>query len=302
MEIRPPSIRLVLSVALISTVLGCGSKKAAPVRGKAAAGVHHHHDHGAIHGPHGGNVVGLDTEDYHAEVTLDSPANRVGVYILGDDAMTTVPIEEKSIAIDVKEYEKSAQYVLPAVSQAEDAVGKSSYFEIVDEALAAVVAGQSQDPNAQVRLIVNLAGSAHTGYVDTHNVSEAIAHGHGPAADDALVWLQEVSEQGFDIAVGHHGHTLLAGGKVEPAVQITRDGQPVSDAKVFNALLAEDGKTILHEEVATVYEPPTAGEPSHYAQAVFTIPSGTRNLVIRYRIVLPNSQGERTIDMPVGIK
>src|SRR3712207_825659 len=99
-------------------------------------------------------------------------------------------------------------------------------------------------------------------------MSGAIAHGHGHVADDSLIWLQKFSEQGFDIAVGHHGVTLLAGGKVEPAVQITRDGAPVSDAKVFNELLAEDSKTILHEEIATVYEPPSAGEPSHYAQAV----------------------------------
>ena len=95
---------------------------------------------------------------------------------------------------------------------------------------------------------------------------------------------------------------MLAGGDVEPAVQVTRDGQPVADAQVFNALLEDDGETVLAEEVATVYEPPTSDEPAHYAQGSLKIPSGTRQATIRYRIVLPEGKGERTFDVPVDVK
>jgi hypothetical protein len=94
----------------------------------------------------------------------------------------------------------------------------------------------------------------------------------------------------------------MAGGKVEPAVQITRDGKPVADAKVFNALLEANGKTMLAEEVATVYEPPSSDEPSHYAQGALKIPPRIREAVLRYRIILPEGKGERTYDVPVGVK
>lgn len=65
---------------------------------------------------------------------------------------------------------------------------------------------------------------------------------------------------------------LHAGEEVEPAVSITRNGEPVSDSRVFNALFSADGKTQLAKEVATVYEPTTAEEPAHYAQGTLAIP------------------------------
>ena len=63
-----------------------------------------------------------------------------------------------------------------------------------------------------------------------------------------------------------------------------------------------NGKTVLAEEVGTVYEPPSGNEPSHYAQGMLKIPSGTREAVLRYRIVLPEGKGERTYDVPVAVK
>ena len=76
----------------------------------------------------------------------------------------------------------------------------------------------------------------------------------------------------------------------------------MADAKVYNVLLAEDGQTVVGEEVETVYEPPTGEEPSHYAQGSLMIPGGTRKVVLRYRIVLPEGKGERTINVPVSVK
>jgi hypothetical protein len=127
-------------------------------------------------------------------------------------------------------------------------------------------------------------------------------HSHGHSDADVLMWRKEVNEQGYTIALGHHGVTLLAGSTVEPAVQITREGKPVADAKVFNALLDADGETILAEEAATVYEPPTSDEPAHYAQGALKIPPKTRQGTLRFRIVLPDGKGEHTYDVPVPVK
>jgi hypothetical protein len=193
---------------------------------------------------------------------------------------------------------------LPAVAQPGEAAGKSSYFELESEPLQAFVSGQSQSPSGEVRISMTIDGMPYVGSIETEYLAhdDAMMHSHSHADDDALVWVKQVSEQGYDISLGHHGVSLLAGADVEPAVQVAREGQPVADARVFNALVADDGETILAEEVATVYEPPTSDEPAHYAQGPLNIPPGTRQAVIRFRIVLPQGKGERSFDVPVAVK
>jgi hypothetical protein len=279
---------------------GCGKTKTNAPPSQAAVPAHHHH-HGASRGAHGGYVIGLDIENYHAELTRDENTNRVGVYILGEDAATAAPIDAQSVAIHVKVDDKPTEYKLPAVTQPGEPAGKSSYFELVSEPLLAIVADKSGSPNPDVQLSVTIDGKSHTGDIDVHEMSEPVSS-QGSATDDALLWKKVVNDEGYQISLGHHGITLLAGGKVEPAVQITRDGKPVADAKVFNSLLEANGKTMLAEEVATVYEPPSGEEPSHYAQGTLKIPPGTREAVIRFRIELPEGKGERTYDVPVAVR
>jgi hypothetical protein len=128
------------------------------------------------------------------------------------------------------------------------------------------------------------------------------AHGHTHGADDALVWEGEPkNHNGLEIKLGHHGKHLHAGEEVEPAVSITRAGQPVSDAKVFNSLLSADGGTVLAEEVATIFEPTTADEPAHYAQGGLAIPNDVEEVVIRFRIV-PADGEETTFDVPIQVE
>ena len=124
-------------------------------------------------------------------------------------------------------------------------------------------------------------------------------HTHSHGEDDALVWEGDPKEQGGClIKLGHHGKHLHAGEEVEPAVSITRDGKPVDDAKVFNALFSTNGKE-LAKEVATVYEPTTDEEPAHYAQGGLMIPKGASEVVVRFRIILA---GEEAVeyDMPIS--
>jgi hypothetical protein len=280
---------------------GCNKAKTnAPSSGQAAVAAHHHH-HGSARGLHGGHIIGLDVENYHVELTYDEKANRVGVYVLGEDAATAAPIDAQPVTIKVTVDDKPTEYKLPAVSQPDDPAGKSSYFELVSEPLLAIIAGRSQSQYPDVELSATIDGKPHLGDIDTQEMSAPVGS-QGNASDDALLWIKVLKEQGYDISLGHHGVTLLAGSKVEPAAQITRDGKPIADAKVFNAMLEGNGKTVLAEEVATVYEPPSGNEPSHYAQGTLKIPSGTREAVLRYRIVLPEGKGEHTYDVPVAVK
>jgi len=300
---RPMSIstRFGLFAMCLVELTGCNkSKTKAPPTGQDAVVAHHHH-HGHEIGLHGGYVIGFDIENYHAELKFDEKANRVGVYILGEDGATAAPIDAKSVAIKVTIDNKSTEYALPAVAQPSDPAGKSSYFEVVSEPLFAVFAGKSGSQYPDIQLSATIDGKPQLGDIYTQDMSGPAVL-PGTAAEDALLWLKTLKEQGYEISLGHHGTTLLAGGKVEPAVQITKDGKPVANAKVFNAMLEANGKTVLAEEAATVYEPPSSDEPSHYAQGPLKIPSGTREAVLRYRVILPEGKGERTYDVPVAVK
>lgn len=125
-------------------------------------------------------------------------------------------------------------------------------------------------------------------------------HGHTHSGDDSLVWgRSDVEQAGYQIKLGHHSQKLHSGEEIEPAVSISRDGQAVADAQVFNSLQATGGAAVLAAEVATVYEPETADEPAHYAQGALQVPAGTEAGIIRFRIGLPAGVGEHSFDLPV---
>ncbi len=136
---------------------------------------------------------------------------------------------------------------------------------------------------------------------DVAGADASEAHAHD--GDDVLFWEREgIEAEGYQIQLGHHGVNINAGHSVEPAVSISRDGEPVADAKVFNSLVSDDGQQVLVDEVATVYEPPTAEEPAHYAQGGLDVPQGLNRAVIRYRIVLPGEAGEVTYNVKVAVQ
>jgi hypothetical protein len=109
----------------------------------------------------------------------------------------------------------------------------------------------------------------------------------GHTHDDTLVWQRsDIEHQGYVISLGHHAEELFAGHKAEPAVMITKGGEPVPDAGVFVTLLDAAGEDVITVEQATVYEPATAEEPAHYAQASVKIPADATEMTLRYRIEL----------------
>lgn len=287
----------------LAGLYGCGQGPAV----ETPVGEHVGEDHTHEPGPHDGHIIELGTEEYHAELTHDEATHKVGVYLLGSDQKTAKPVQATKVNINVAEDGKPTQFELPAVPQEGESDGTSSYFEIVSEPLCTVVCGESEAKSTQARLSLTIDDKRYVGLIETsahdhdHGHDHSDAHDHSHAAGDALKWEKELDEQGFQIAVGYHGEKLVAGQDIEPAVKIIRDGQPVADAKVFNALLAENGQKVLVEEVATVYEPPTEDEPAHYAQGSLKVPTGVQKAVLRYRIVLPDGK-EHSIDAPVTVQ
>ena len=126
--------------------------------------------------------------------------------------------------------------------------------------------------------------------------------GNFKEVDDSLVWEGEPRDlNGLQIKLGHHGKLLHAGEDVEPAVSITLDGKPVSDAEVFNALIDADGETVLAKEVSTIYEPTSEDEPAHYAQGSLAVPKNVTKVVMRFRVIPSGTDGV-TFDVPIAVE
>ena len=270
----------------VSLMVGCGDKAAqqptaqqpaTPTKSDSSdSGKKGGHSHGA--GPHGGTLADWGGGAYHVEFTVDHDKKEATVYILGSDEKTPEPIIAESVLLTINDPELQTD-LLP-VPMESDSDGKSSRFVGTHDGLA---------------IVKEYAGTLSAAVDGTPYA------GNFMEVDDSLVWEGEPKEHaGLTIKLGHHSKLLHAGQEVEPAVSITRGGEAVSDAKVFNALFSADGKTELAKEVATIYEPTTEEEPAHYAQGALAIPKGVTSVVIRFSVV-PSGADAVTFDVPVTI-
>ncbi|QDU59596.1 hypothetical protein Pan216_04270 [Planctomycetes bacterium Pan216] len=288
-----------VAVAIVAS--GC-SKSADPTstakqtgaeKESAPAKKEEHAPHGA--GPNGGVV--FDLGKHHAEFTVDHPKKECMILILGTDEKTPTPVATEELVLTTKETKtEDGTIVAPMTIKMlpkDGKEGKATTFVGTDPGI-----GNIADFDGTVLAMID--GKPSQGEFSESHGSAGHSHSHG--ADDALVWEGEPKiHSGTTIRLGHHGEQLRAGTEVEPAVSIERDGKPVSDAKVFNALVSADGKTVLASEVPTVYEPTTEDEPAHYAQGALAIPKDVNKVVIRFRIVLPNA-APVTYDVPVNVE
>lgn len=302
MNIQFKCVSTAASLLVLASMLGCGGSSPQPKeQTNATSEDGHGHDHGEgghdhgegghghAAGPHGGTVADWGGGKYHVEFTVDHEKQEATVYILGSDEKTPEPIAAESVLLTIND--PQLQTDLMPVPLEGEAEGLSSRFVGTHEGLATV-----KEYEGTISGVIGetpYAGNFKEG-------AEGHAHGHTHGDDDALVWEGEPKEHaGLVIKLGHHGKHLHAGEKVEPAVSITLDGEPVANAKVFNALVSADGATVLADEVPTVYEPPTDEEPAHYAQGGLMIPANAKSLSIRFRIV-PAEGEEATFDVPIS--
>jgi len=251
---------------------------------------HGHAGHGA--GPHDGTLADWGGGKYHVEFTVDHNKQEATVFIFGDDEKTPSPIESKEIYLSI--IDPMIQVTLKAEPQVGDPEGSASSFVGNHESLGVV-----QEYAGTMTGVID--GTPYSGDFkeEAHGQS---GHSHVHGDDDALVWRGEPRNySGLEIRLGHHGKQLHAGEEVEPAASITHEGRPVSDAKVFNSLLSVDNKSVLSEEVATIFEPTTVEEPAHYAQGALSIPKGVDKIIIRYRIA-PVVGDAVTFDVPVAVE
>ena len=119
---------------LFSLVLvGCDRDAAKPAKDKdhAKDGDHKAEKKGDGHGhkpaAHGGTVVSVGTDSYHAQVVFEKDG-QLKLYTLGKDESKSISVETQTLKAHVKHDEKSHEMELKAEPQKDDAKGKTSLF------------------------------------------------------------------------------------------------------------------------------------------------------------------------------
>ena len=161
MRIVSLSLCLMALLAASVSLSGCGNKPAesedAPL---SCDGAEHLHP---TEGPHGGDLIELGNEEYHAELLRDEKTNTVTVHLLDGPAKKSVAIAEPEITLQLLRDGKFTKYTLKAV-QSKDASGKgaASEFKIVDQSLTEALC---HDEKTQGKLQVTIDGKPYTGDV-----------------------------------------------------------------------------------------------------------------------------------------
>lgn len=156
------------SLAVSAIPLSAGQEKKPEPKAGAKKEEHAHPDEG----PHGGALIELGEEEYHAEIVLDEKTDSVNIYLLGSNAKDAVPIEATEVFINLVHGKKPVQFKLKASATKTDPKGKASRFVLKDHDLL----HDLEHDNAQARLRVKIAGKSYSG---------KIAAGHHDHADHA---------------------------------------------------------------------------------------------------------------------
>lgn len=173
------SLTSVIATTLALVLAGCGGNSTQPSNvpgGTQTAGppdtvaTEHEHAHPS-EGPHGGGLIELGNEAYHAELVHDDAAGTVTIYVLDSAGKTAVPIDAAEVTINLKHEGRGEQFKLAAAADTNDPPGKSSRFVSSDAELAEDL--DREDAEAQLAVTIN--GKPYRG---------AIEHRHGHDEDD----------------------------------------------------------------------------------------------------------------------
>jgi len=188
----------VVAAASISLV-GCGSRSSEtptekaggappPLASEAGHDEDAGHDHGddaghehPTEGPHGGHLVELGDEEYHAELLHDENTHTVAIHLLDGAGKQPVAIPQTEIALQLFEGGQFVKYALKAVQGPGDAAGAASRFEIVDAALCDALCREDE---TRGRLQVTINGKPYTGTIEHSSHGDHDHEGHDHADDN----------------------------------------------------------------------------------------------------------------------
>jgi len=152
----------------LTVAAGCNQDASGPAAPPANSGEGHadHAEHAhPTEGPHGGDLIELGNEEYHAELVHDEKAGTVTIYILDAHAEAAVPIDAPELTINLKHDGQAEQFKLAASPDASDPQGKSSRFTSSDAELGEDLEHEGAEP----QLVVAINGKQYRGKIE---------HGH----------------------------------------------------------------------------------------------------------------------------
>lgn len=199
MRITLISLFLTAVAALTASLAGCGSDSSETPTSKVAGtppslgaeqdqGDHEGHDHGdeaghehPTEGPHGGHLIELGNEEYHAELLHDERTHTVTIYLLDAAGKEPVVISQPELTVQLFQGGQFVKYALKAVAGPGGSASAASRFEIVDATLCDAL---SHGDETRGRLQVTINGKPYTGAIQhtTHGDHDHADHDH--AGDD----------------------------------------------------------------------------------------------------------------------
>ena len=162
-----------LGVCAVLSGCGPGAKTETPAQHKEqTAGGHEHPEQG----PHGGHLIVLGNDRFHAELLHGEPAHTVTVHLLDAAGGQPVASDQPTLTIQLFQEGKFVDYELAAV-RAGEAAGASE-FKVVDEKLCDRL---SHAEEVKGRLKVTIGGKALVGSIEhsAHDHEEDPDHDEG---------------------------------------------------------------------------------------------------------------------------
>ena len=164
---------VVLTASGLALWTGCDSAPTPTDPAEKGHDDHEAHNH-PIEGPHHGSLIELGDEEYHAEFVHDDDKGTITIYILDSTAKKAVPVESKTLTVNVSTGEKAEQFELTASPMEGESGGKSSWFTSEDKALGEAI----DQEGAKAKLLVTVNGTPYTGSIEHDHHHDEDGHNH----------------------------------------------------------------------------------------------------------------------------
>jgi hypothetical protein len=158
---------LLLAVGLAA---GCSQNAANEAASTDKGG--HSDDAHPTEGPHGGSLIELGNEEYHAELIHDENSGKVTVYLLDASATASAPIEATELTINLKHDGAAEQFKVAAEPADTDPQGRSSRFTSDNAELGEDLEHEDAEP----QLVATIDGKQYRGAIEHSHEHED--HGH----------------------------------------------------------------------------------------------------------------------------
>ena len=174
-----------VGAAALLAATGCGNQPAKPTA-PAQSEKHDDHEHGdhehdghehAELGPHGGQLIELGKEEYHAELLHDDAMHKVTVYVLDSKAAEPVATSAPEITIQVESDGAPQRFTLAAVRLDDAGPAESFCFETVEDALSHAL----DEKGAKATLFIDINGRDYTAAIVHEHEHD---HKHSDEAHD----------------------------------------------------------------------------------------------------------------------